>query len=716
MSQIDTVRDTRTALARIFERCPNAIVAAAPLGLGKPNRLLNVLYEAIKADPARSLQLFTALSLARPQPKPGLEARFAQPFIERHFGADYPDLAYVLDQRAGKLPANVSIHEFYFQSGAWLGNDAAQRHYASINYTHVARDMAARRPSLLLQLVARRGDRLSLSCNPDVTLELLERMAAAGQPRPYVVAVVHPDLPFLGNDAEVPMDFADLLVEDAADTHRLFALPREPVLPSEHAIGLHAASLVKDGGTLQIGIGALSDAIVHALIWRERDPAAFDRTLRTLSALRSAELPIESSRFERGLYGASEMVMDGFMHLRLAGILRRQVFDDLGLQRLLNVGAIRETADASTLDRFIEAGLVAMPLDRPSLDWLKRFGLVDAAVELVDGEVRWPDGMRSGADLLDRGGKQLLVEHMRGRRLLGGRYLHGAFWLGTRQLQDWLRALDGPDFDGLCMTRVAHINQLYGGREALDIAQRHDPRFFNTCMMATVFGAAVSDGLADGQVVSGVGGQYNFVAMAHEIPNGRGALMLRAVRDHADGPRSNIVWHYGHITIPRHLRDLVITEYGIADLRGATDEECVQRMLAICDARFVDELIAKAKTHGKLARDYQLPDAARANTPQGLLDRLQSAGAIAHLPRWPFGCDFDATELRLIGALKHLKASTSSAGGRIGTIARALLKHRGEHPAALARMGLASPAGTQEKLMARLLRLALDDTAPQPGA
>ena len=710
---IDTVTDTATALARVFERCPQAIVAAAPLGLGKPNRVLNALYDAIKADPARSLQLFTALSLARPQPKPGLEARFAQPFIDRHFGNDYPDLHYVLDQRAGRLPANVSIHEFYFQSGAWLGNDAAQRHYASINYTHVARDMAARRPSLIVQMVARRGDRLSLSCNPDVTLELLERLAAAGQPRPYVVAVVHPNLPFLGNDAEVGLDFADLLVEDAADTHRLFALPREPVLPSEHAIGLHAASLVKDGGTLQIGIGALSDAIVHALIWRERDNAAFARTMQALSPLRSPELSIECGRFERGLYGASEMVMDGFMHLRRAGILRREVFDDLGLQRLLNCGAVGPVADASTLDRFIEAGLVAMPLDRPSLDWLKRFGLVDAAVDLVDGELRWPDGMRSGADLRDRGGKQLLVAHMMGKRLVGGRYLHGAFWLGTRQLQDWLGALRGADYDGLCMTRVAHINQLYGGREALDIAQRHDPRFFNTCMMATVFGAAVSDGLADGQVVSGVGGQYNFVAMAHEIPNGRGALMLRAVREHADGPRSNIVWHYGHTTIPRHLRDLVITEYGIADLRGATDEECLQRMFAICDARFVDELIAKARAHGKLARDYVLPDAARANTPQGLIDRLKAGGALDHLPRWPFGCDFDETELRLIGALKHLKAGTATTGGRIGMMARAMLRGRDGHGAALARMGLATPESFEQGLMAKLLCLALDETAPR---
>jgi len=80
------------------------------------------------------------------------------------------------------------------------------------------------------------------------------------------------------------------------------------------------------------------------------------------------------------------------------------------------------------------------------------------------------------------------------------------------------------------MTRVSDINQLYGGREALDAVQRRDARFFNTCMMATALGAAVSDALADGQVVSGVGGQYNFVAMAHALAGGRSILLLRSTR------------------------------------------------------------------------------------------------------------------------------------------------------------------------------------------
>ena len=49
---------------------------------------------------------------------------------------------------------------------------------------------------------------------------------------------------------------------------------------------------------------------------------------------------------------------------------------------------------------------------------------------------------------------------------------------------------------------------------------------------------------------------------------------------------SNLFWNYGHCTIPRHLRDIVVTEYGIADLRGQTDSEVIARLLAVSDSRF----------------------------------------------------------------------------------------------------------------------------------
>ena len=85
-------------------------------------------------------------------------------------------------------------------------------------------------------------------------------------------------------------------------------------------------------------------------------------------------------------------------------------------------------------------------------------------------------------------------------------------------------------------------------------------------MMTTLLGAVVSDTLADGKVVSGVGGQYNFVAQAFALPDAAPSCC-----GNPDGCRPHLiefVWEYPETTIPRHLRDIVVTEYGIADLRG----------------------------------------------------------------------------------------------------------------------------------------------------
>ena len=695
------------AVEQIIARAGPKLIVGLPLGLGKPNHLINALCARVAADASLSMVLYTALSVDVPQPKPGLESAFAQPFLDRHFGADYPVLDYVRQLKAGNLCPRIRVHEFYFQSGTMLSCERAQRDYVSLNYTHVARELARIGVNVMLHLVARRGNRLSLSCNPDVTLDALDALRDSGKPRPLMVCAVHPDLPYLGFDAEVPLTFADVLIE--APTHKLFALPREPVAIHEYAIGLHASTLVRDGGTLQIGIGALSDALVYALIQRDKHNSDYRSAVKALQGEHTdSAITTEIGGlgvFTRGLYGASEMVMDGFMHLRRAGILKRRVFDDLALQTLLNKGLIGESTDSRTLERLIEAAQVPAALDQPALDWLIRFGFLPEATFLLDGELRFADGQRIGADLLNANHRAALSARIQNRRLLGGRYLHVAFYLGSKLLYDWLRQLDDADFEGLCMTRVSFINELYGGREALDIAQRFDARFFNTCMMHTLSGAAVSDGLADGRLVSGVGGQYNFVAMAHALPNGRSVLMLRSTREGGVGAGSNIIWHYGHCTIPRHLRDLVITEYGIADLRGQSDEVVIQRLLAISDARFQADLIAKAKSAGKLSADFVAPSHWQRNTPQHLVDALKPFTQQGSYPRYPFGSDFDDEELAILPALARLKASTQSKVGRVSELLGAVFSSApaAAHQTKLTRLGLAAPKKLQEKLLARML-------------
>lgn len=635
--------DTSACAAYLAEELGADLRIAAPLGLGKPHGLLNALYALTGADPSRSMRLYTALSLTRPQPAPGLEQRFLAPFLKRHFGPDQVDPQYALDQAAGTLPANVEVHEFYLQSGSLLHSNSAQRSYISQNYTHVARDLVVQDINVLVQLVARRegpdGVRYSLSSNPDITLDFLRQVEAAGKQRPLCVAVVHPELPFLSGNAEVPENYFDVELQTATSP-RLFALPRMPIDLAEYALGLHASALVKDGGCLQIGIGALSDALVKALLLRQNDNTSWRRALVALDPTGSTHAAAGwlggLAPFESGIYGASEMVMDGFMHLQRGGILKRRSWDNLALERASAAGRLNP----------------ATP---------------------------------------------------------GGHYLRGAFFLGSSELYQWLDQTEVADRDAIDMCPVSNVNHLYGDHQALATLQRRDARFFNTCMMATVLGAADSDTLEDGAVVSGVGGQYNFVSMAHELPGGRSVLLLRSTRVSRGGIESNIRWNYAQTTIPRHLRDIYVTEYGVADLRGKSDGECIEAMLSISDARFLDALCAEAKSHGKLAADFEIPEAWRLHRPRYLRAALAPIQMKGLLPAFPFGSDFSEAEQRLLPALNWLKACGSHWRGR-WTLLRAMLRPgepvAGEE-AALTRMALSVPATWKARFQQRLLQAAL---------
>jgi acyl-CoA hydrolase len=711
----ETLRVSRVeaCVERILACAGSALRVAAPLGLGKPNVLLNALYRRAVADPGLTLHLYTALSLTRPAATSDLERRFLAPFLERHFGARYPDLEYAEARRTGRLPANVRISEFYFQSGAMLGNEDAQREYVSLNYTHAARDLAEMSINVITQLVARRAEprraRWSLACNPDVTQDLLDAMAASGRPRPLVVGVIHPELPFVGNEAEVDEAFFDVLLDDPACTHTLFALAREPVEIVEFALGLHASTLVQDGGTLQIGIGALADALVHGLLMRHQRSADYRAALDALGGPH----PLASSiggfdPFARGLYGASEMVMDGFMHLARAGVLRRRVYDDLTLERALAEGVITETLDGGAAERLYARGALAPRIDQHELARLIRFGLLPPDTRLEHDVLVLADGSRLDTDLREIATRTALGRVFDRRRLREGRYLRGAFFLGSEEFYAWLRGLSGEGLEGFSMTRVSDINQLSGGRESLGALQRRGARFFNTCMMATALGAAVSDALEDGRVISGVGGQYDFVAMAHALRDGRSVLLLRSRR----GARSTILWNYGHTTIPRHLRDVFVTEYGIAELRGKSDEDCALAMLAITDARFLDGLVAQAKRAGKLRATFCVPDRWRQNTPARLQDVLRPFQARGLFADFPFGSDFTAEERRLLPALRWLKRRSGGTAAKAALLGRALLADRAvpEDESALGRLGLALPHGMGERLLRRLVALGLAAT------
>ena len=630
------------AVDDVLARLPSHIHLGLPLGLGKANRFVNALYQRIRQLPERRLTIYTALSLGRPPLGEGLQRQFLEPFIERVFG-DYIELDYLADLHRNSLPDNIHVEQFFMQPGSLLNSPSAQQDYVSSNYSHAARDINANGLNLVAQLIARDpqdAHRLSLSCNPDITLDLLPMIAkrrAAGETI-LMLGHVHSDLPFMPGDAEMTADDFDLLIEEEERT-TLFSTPNMPVSLQDHFIGLHASTLVRDGGTLQIGIGAMGDALVAALLARQADNAGYRALLDDLDIspwhpLIEAEGGIVP--FAQGLYGCSEMFVHGLMVLVDAGIVRRKVYPDAERQALANAGMLDESLHT--------------------------------------------DGV----------------------------CVHGGFILGPASFYQRLREVPHSKRSEFNMTAISFINELYG-QEALKRLQRRYARFVNSAFTMTLLGAGVADQLQDGRVLSGVGGQYNFVAQGHALHDARSVIILRSWRESGGEVSSNIVWEYGHCTIPRHLRDIVITEYGIADLRGKTDRKVIEALLNITDSRFQTALIEQAQHIGKLPKDFCLDPRFANNSPE----RLHAIAARhPHLfPEYPLGCDFSAQEQDLLRALNWLKSKFKLT--QIYELGKATLDAPAPHafPEHLARMQLAKPTGLREELYQRLLLAGLQATA-----
>ncbi len=708
--------DAEACVDAIIEAVGPHIAIGLPLGLCKPPFLINALYARAKADPGLSLRILTALTLEKPRGDSPLEQAFLAPFVERVW-EDWPELDYARDLGKNRLPPNVEVLEFYFKAGSRLRNAHAQQHYISSNYTHAARDVFEQGCNVVAQLVCRSADgaHLSLSGNPDTGPELIRLLEDSGR-RFVTVGEINQNLPYMHHDAEVPADSFDLLLEHPQGNTQLFSTPKMPVEAADYQIGLRASALIRDGGTLQIGIGALGDAIVHGLCLRHGDNARYRAIIDELGITAQAGPLIQRigglQPFARGLYGASEMFVDGFLDLYRAGVLKRRVYDDARLQQLLNAGRVDETAiTPALLDGLEELG--ERVIRTHEFETLQYHGVFRDDCHYELGHIIAPDGERIMANLAIPASRQALAAKCLGPRLRNGVLLHGGFFLGQRSFYQALREMDEAERRQFWMTGVYKINQLDHDPD-LYKAQRLHARFVNTGMMATLSGAVVSDGLEDGRVVSGVGGQFNFVDAAHHLLTGRSILMIRAVRGEGAGATSNILSHYGHTTIPRHLRDIVITEYGVADLRSQTDAEVIARMLAISDSRFQQGLLDAAIRANKIDSSHRIPEASRHNTPERVRAGIEAhAGA---LPRFPLGCDFTPEELQLAAALKQVKARADrTPKWRLLLKGMRLAQADARALPALRRLGLEQPASLQDRIARALLLEALESGATDPA-
>ncbi|WP_297771274.1 acetyl-CoA hydrolase/transferase C-terminal domain-containing protein [uncultured Roseovarius sp.] len=609
--------DAKAVAQRIVERTGGDIRLALPLGLGKANTIVNALTSLVRADPSIRLHIFTALTLQRPRADSDLQERFLGPAMDRLFGK-YTPLDYATWLAEGTLPENIEVQEFFFQAGNWLGNGPAQQGYIPANYTHALDVLMARRPNVILQLLARDGDRLSLSGNTDITVDLL-RARARNEQDFLLAGEINPDLPFMPGAAEIAQSEVDCLLDDPSTQFELFSVPNGPVEAVDHAIGLHVAGLIPDGGTLQIGIGSIGDAVASSLILRHRDPDAFAR-LTTACPFPDDESAL-TGPFDQGLYGVTEMLVQGVLELLSAGVIRRE----------------------------------------------------------VDGAM-----------------------------------IHAGFFLDCRDFYRALREMTETDRARIQMMPVSFTNQLYGDEKAKRTA-RVSARFVNAAMKVTALGGVISDVTSDGQIVSGVGGQFNFVDQAFSLQGARAIITLPATRESGGKVTSNIVWDHPHETIPRHYRDTIVTEYGIADLRGRSDAECVMAMISIADSRFQEKLLERAKVAGKLPSDARIPNSQAANNPLKVRSWLAAAVADGTLPRFPFGTDFTKVEQQLLGALAILKAKSGSRLAMAGLLWQGLLRGTSdpERRACLERLSLDHPRSLSDRLTRLAVKGALEAAADE---
>ncbi|MBI5504231.1 MAG: acetyl-CoA hydrolase [Deltaproteobacteria bacterium] len=692
----------------------NKIVLGAPLGLGKPNQLMNAFFRRAERDPSIELTIFTALSLEKPRPASDLEARFLDPYLDRHFGS-YVELDYMRAIRERRLPPNVTVHEFYFRAGSMKGVASAQCNYISTNYTFVARDLFDRGVNVLAQLVAEKevdGRRmLSLSSNTDVTLDIAAMLRAerAKGRRFVTVAQVHGDLPFMVNKAMVEPGWFDFVVRSREYDTTLFATPNMSVGATDFAIGFHASTLLRDGGTLQIGIGSLGDAVVYGCQLRQ----AHNDVYRQIAAGLGVDAAVVEriggfDTFEKGLYGCSEMFVNGFLHLMRSGIVKRQVFDDLHLQRLLDEEKISTLVDEGMLETLVREGVVGTELTGADVEYLRHWGILRPSVRLEDGHLLVGDE-RIPARLADADSRARICRAALGTRLAHGIVMHGGFILGPQDFYEGLRAMPPEQMERIGMDSVRRINRL--DDPPLQTLQRRRARFINSAMMVTLSGAVVSDALEDGQVVSGVGGQYNFVAQAHELPDARSIICLSAVRGSGSDTSSNIVASYGHTTIPRHLRDVVVTEYGVADLRGKSDQEIIQALLAIADSRFQDELLEAARKAGKIDPGYEIPERQRDNLPERVGGEIGLWRAKGFFSPFPLGTDFTDEEVALGRSLKEMKALMDDLPALARSLIRSFTHGVDEELAVrfLERIGLEHPNTAREVILRHLLLLELEE-------
>lgn len=167
------------------------------------------------------------------------------------------------------------------------------------------------------------------------------------------------------------------------------------------------------------------------------------------------------------------------------------------------------------------------------------------------------------------------------------------FAMGSRALYDWLE-----DQQVVRFLPVSIVN------DPATIARNPKMISINGALSIDLFGQVVADSIGGAQH-SGIGGHEDFLAGAGRVDEGRSLLCLPSSVEIRGVRRSRIVPTLAEgslVTSPRHQVDVVVSEYGAAELAGRTVEERARALAGIAHPDFRSSLIERAREMEKLGR------------------------------------------------------------------------------------------------------------------
>lgn len=156
--------------------------------------------------------------------------------------------------------------------------------------------------------------------------------------------------------------------------------------------------------------------------------------------------------------------------------------------------------------------------------------------------------------------------------------------LGSPRLYDFLN--DNPAVD---MRPMSYVNDPHV------IAQNHKQVAINAAVQIDLLGQVASETIGPVHY-SGTGGQWEFIFGASHSPGGKGIIVLPSTAK--SGSISTITGGLASgtaVTVPRNDVDYVVTEHGIASLKGHTMSNRARQLIAIAHPDFRADLENQAK-------------------------------------------------------------------------------------------------------------------------